>query len=107
MVKRGQIVWELSPEQAKLLPGLRLEEAHARHSERTLLKFVEGMRQGHAYSTIRKQLTGTDTSEALDKLPKLVGTGVDITNPAVSAHPEQPSTPRYQGPSEIRHGYLD
>jgi CRISPR-associated endonuclease Csn1 len=83
MIRRGQQEWGLSKEQASLLPETRLEEAHARHSKQTLRRFVEGMSQGLAYSTIRKELTGRDDSAAVDRLPPLNQTGLDINNPAV------------------------
>ena len=83
MKERGREAWELSEEQAALLPGTRLEEAHARHSAATLAKFVERMSNGEDYSTIRVDLTGKDDSEPLDQLPSLSKAGLDITNPAV------------------------
>lgn len=83
MIRRGRDAWGLDKQQAELLPGTRLEEAHARHSESTLRKFVDGMKQGKAYSTIRKELTGKDESEPAEFLPPLSKAGLDITNPAV------------------------
>lgn len=81
--KRGQQVWGLPEDQAALLPAIRLEEGHARHSADTLAKFVDRMKQGEDYSTIRQQLTGIDDSAAMDFLPPLNKTSLEITNPAV------------------------
>lgn len=83
MKKRGVEAWGLSAEQAALLPATRLEEAHARHSAATLQIFVERMSRGEDYSTIRKDITGTDDSEPVDQLPPISTAALDITNPAV------------------------
>lgn len=81
--KRGQQVWNLDYEQAALLPSVRLEEGHARHSAEMLEVFVRRMSQGENYSTIRKDLTGKDDSQPLDLLPPVNKSGLDINNPAV------------------------
>jgi len=83
MKRRGQKAWNLSVEQAALLPGVRLEEGHARHSAETLATFVKRMSSGEDYSTIRTELTGKDESKPIDKLPPVSQAGLDITNPAV------------------------
>ena len=81
--KRGQQAWGLSEDQAALLPGIRLEEGHARHSAASLAKFVERMKQGEDYLMICQQLTGVDDSAPMDFLPPLNKTSLEITNPAV------------------------
>ncbi len=83
MKRRGRKAWNLSADQADLLPGVKLEEGHARHSAKTLAIFVDRMSNGQNYSTIRTELTGKDESEALARLPPLGQAGLDITNPGV------------------------
>ncbi|MCH2204221.1 MAG: hypothetical protein MK102_19830, partial [Fuerstiella sp.] len=83
LIKRGIKAWKLSDKQAQLLPAVRLDETHARHSEASLKTFVHRMQKGEEYSTIRQHLTGRYESEPVDTLPPLTDMDLDITNPAV------------------------
>lgn len=83
--KRAMEAWGLNEEQARKLAKTRLEQEHARHSKKALLKLIEKMRDGTAYSTARKaiypeQFEPTDIHE---KLPPVRKWDNDIGNPAI------------------------
>jgi CRISPR-associated endonuclease Csn1 len=80
--KRGIQAWGLDADLADTYADTRLEEGYLALSRKALAKLLPLMQEGVSYATAVKEIYGERRSEALDKLPPVLGAAA-IRNPAV------------------------
>jgi CRISPR-associated endonuclease Csn1 len=87
LARRLQSGWDLSPDSAQAVAGLRFEPDYASHSRKAMRKLLPKMGQGIQYATAKKEVYGDQErdSEQVENLPPLrrIDRFKEINNPAV------------------------